>query len=107
MQTRMASPRWLMSRVSVLVVALTVLLCVLADPRSSRGQSPTPAGTDEPKKELVETVVVTAPAAGVTDYASGRETIFDAFYRTGLDSSKAYTVSNLSIRRDTTTFLLK
>jgi len=103
MRTPMPSSRWRMSRPPLLGVTLIALLSVLADPGSSRGQSPTPSGT-EPGKEIVETVVVTAPT---TDRAEGREAIFEAFYRTGLDTTRPYAIANVKIQKDTVTLHLK
>src|SRR5438093_1154543 len=48
-----------------------------------------------------------AAAPGGFDFAGQREEVFKAFYSTGLDTSTAYTVSNLVIKKDTMTLLLK
>ncbi|MGH9796720.1 MAG: hypothetical protein ACRD5D_01035, partial [Candidatus Polarisedimenticolia bacterium] len=48
-----------------------------------------------------------APAPAAEDFARDREKIFDAFYRTGLDTSRPYAVTNLSIKKDNVTLLLK
>src|SRR6266446_5920178 len=47
-----------------------------------------------------------APAAGV-DFFKERDAIFDAFYTTGLETSAPYTVTNLAIKKDNMTLLLK
>src|SRR5258706_396817 len=41
------------------------------------------------------------------DWAGQREEVFKAFYATGLDTSTAYTVTNLPIKKDNMTLLLK
>ena len=46
-------------------------------------------------------------AAGGFDFAANREEVFKAFYQTGLDTSKAYAVTNLAIKKDNMTLLLK
>lgn len=65
--------------------------------------APVPAAPAAPEPAL------SAPAggAGGVDFTADREAIFNAFYRTGLDTSKAYSVTNLSIKKDTMTLLLK
>ena len=44
---------------------------------------------------------------GGFDFAANREEVFKAFYQTGLDTSKAYSVTNLAIKKDNMTLLLK
>ncbi len=65
-----------------------------AAPAASPSPTATPAGSPA------------APPAGA-DYARDREAIFDAFYKTDLDTSKPYAVANLAIRKDNMTLLLK
>src|SRR2546426_878149 len=48
-----------------------------------------------------------APAPGGFDFAGQREEVFKAFYATGLDLTTAYTVTNLAIKKDNMTLLLK
>ena len=48
-----------------------------------------------------------APADAGVDYAKDRDAIFDAFYTTGLEATTAYAVSNLAIKKDNMTLLLK
>src|SRR5687767_11347114 len=47
-----------------------------------------------------EVVAGSAPASGLggKDFIADRDAIFDAFYTTGLDTTKPYSVSNLAIR---------
>ena len=45
--------------------------------------------------------------AGGHDFAANREEVFKAFYQTGLDTSKGYAVTNLAIKKDNMTLLLK
>ncbi len=50
----------------------------------------------------------TAPLGAVGfDFAANREDVFKAFYQTGLDTATAYSVTNLAIKKDTMTLLLK
>jgi len=51
----------------------------------------------------------TAPPAapGGFDFAGQREEVVKAFYSTGLDSSTAYAVTNLTLKKDTMTLVLK
>src|SRR6267154_1036928 len=48
-----------------------------------------------------------APASGGADVVKDRDAIFDAFYKTGLETGTAYAVTNLAIKRDSMTLLLK
>ncbi len=41
------------------------------------------------------------------DFAAHRDDVFNAFYQTGLDTSTGYSVTNVSIKKDTMTILLK
>jgi hypothetical protein len=66
-------------------------------------------GSGDGAASAQETAAPAAPAgsqAGV-NFARDREAIFDAFYKTGLDTSKPYAVANLTIRKDNMTLLLK
>ncbi|HEX9427085.1 MAG TPA: hypothetical protein VGA64_04805, partial [Candidatus Polarisedimenticolia bacterium] len=48
-----------------------------------------------------------APASGGADVVKDRDAIFDAFYKTGLETGTAYPVTNLAIKKDSMTLLLK
>jgi hypothetical protein len=65
-----------------------------------------PAGPAPEPQSAPSPPAAPGPQAGF-DYAGQREAIFDAFYKTGLDTSAPYAVSNLSIVKDNMTILLK
>lgn len=48
-----------------------------------------------------------AAPAGAVDFARDRVAIFDAFYATGLDTGAPYAVTNLTIKKDNVTIVLK
>ncbi|PYT37031.1 MAG: hypothetical protein DMF52_04535 [Acidobacteria bacterium] len=90
--------------------ALTLGLMVLGSPgMSSRGGSPAAQTASPPSANPAPIAAASpAPAApGGFDFAGKREEVFEAFYATGLDTSTAYTVSNLAIKKDSMTLLLK
>src|SRR5438093_8430365 len=90
--------------------ALTLGLIVLGSPgMSSRGGSPAAQTASPPSANPAPIAAASpAPAApGGFDFAGKREEVFAAFYATGLDTSTAYTVSNLAIKKDSMTLLLK
>src|SRR5437867_12760021 len=90
--------------------ALTLGLIVLGSPgMSSRGGSPAAQTASPPSANPAPIAAASpAPAApGGFDFAGKREEVFEAFYATGLDTSTAYTVSNLAIKKDSMTLLLK
>jgi hypothetical protein len=67
-----------------------------------------PAGSTAPAPGATPAPGAASPAAaGGYDFAANREEIFKAFYQTGLDTSKAYAVTNLAIKKDNMTLLLK
>src|SRR5438093_12362460 len=90
--------------------ALTLGLIVRGSPgMPSRGGSPA-AQTAPPASANPAPIAAASPAPaapGGFDFAGQREEVFEAFYATGLDTSTAYTVSNLAIKKDTMTLLLK
>ena len=92
------------------VFALALGLIVLGSPgMSSRGGSAA-AQTAPPAPASPAPIAAASPvpaAPGGFDFAGQREEIFKAFYSTGLDTSIAYAVTNLAIRKDTMTLLLK
>src|SRR2546428_11629045 len=90
--------------------ALTLGLIVLGSPgMSSRGGSPAAQTASPPSANPAPIAAASpAPAApGGFDFAGKREEGFSAFYATGLDTSTAYTASNLAIKKDSMTLLLK
>src|SRR5439155_2295223 len=88
------------------VFVLTVGLIALGAPGlSSRGGSP--AAQTPPPATTSSAPPPAAPAPSGFDFAGQREEVFKAFYSTGLDASTAYTVTNLAIKKDTMTLLLK
>src|SRR2546426_10239850 len=85
-------------------------LIVLGSPgMSSRGGSPAAQTASPPSANPAPIAAASpAPAApGGFDWAGQREEVFEAFYATGLDTSTSYTVSNLAIKKDSMTLLLK
>lgn len=91
------------------VFLLAFLLIVLGAPGfSSRTNAPraqTPPATSTPAPPPAAPAVPAAPSG--FDFAGQREEVFKAFYTTGLDTSVAYTVSNLAIKKDSMTLLLR
>lgn len=77
-------------------LALWLQPSLRGDGGTVRAQSATPPGEAAP-----------TPAPAGADFARDREKIFDAFYRTGLDVAHPYAVTNLSIKKDNVTLLLK
>ena len=61
-----------------------------------------------PPAPVASSAATTAQVGAVGfDFAANREDVFKAFYQTGLDTSTAYSVSNLAIKKDSMTLLLK
>ena len=89
------------ARRGVLVLALGIIVTGTPGAWSRTGREGTPPAA----------APATGPAAPVGavgfDFAGNREDIFKAFYQTGLDTSTAYSVTNLAIKKDTMTLLLK
>jgi hypothetical protein len=89
-----------LSRGGLVLAAATLALwlqpSLRGDGGTARAQSATPPGEAAP-----------TPAPAGADFARDREKIFDAFYRTGLDVARPYAVTNLSIKKDNVTLLLK
>ena len=93
--------------VPVLLGALTLgMVTLLAPGAFPQGGSATPPAAPPP---ATETEVITTGASGpaASDVFGRREEIFKAFYQTGLDTSKAYAITNLAIKKDNMTLLLK
>src|SRR5262245_24472100 len=85
------------TNLAVLIVTL-LSLAIGGGSETPIAQEPAPSETPSPP----------TPAAGASvDYVKDRESIFDAFYTTGLDTTKPYAVANLTIRKDNMVFLLK
>lgn len=104
------------SRVFVLVLLSALapgLITLVAPGAFSQGgsvsEAPGPAPDSDPPAGSITSAPEGAPpvAAGGFDFAVHREDVFKAFYQTGLDTSKAYTVANLAIRKENMTLLLK
>ncbi len=104
MTPTIASPsRYAASVPGALAVALMVLTLHPGVGRSVFAQSPPPAAP----AATPPAATAGAPAGSAVDYAKDRDAIFDAFYKTGLDTSTAYAVSNLPVKKDNMTLLLK
>jgi peptidase M1-like protein len=83
-----------------------------ATPGSAPGASASVAPTPPPGVPAAGTPATPAPSSGGApsggaDFAKDRDAIFDAYYTTGLDTTTAYTVTNLAIKKDNMTLLLK
>src|SRR5437773_913334 len=100
MPTSVGLPPWR----RVLIVALG-LIALGAPGLSSLGGSP--AAQTAPPVTATPAQPATASVPGRFDFAGQREEVFKAFYSTGLDTSTAYTVTNLAIKKDSMTLLLK
>src|SRR5438128_12564895 len=100
MSTSVQSFAW--RRVFILALGLFTLG---APGLSSRGGSP--AAQTAPQASASPASPAPAPAPGGFDFAGQREEVFKAFYATGLDLTTAYTVTNLAIKKDNMTLLLK
>ena len=93
--------------VPVLLGALALGMATLLAPGVfPQGGSATPAPAPPP---ATETQVITTGAAGPAagDVFGRRDEIFKAFYQADLDTSQAYAVTNLAIKKDNMTLLLK
>jgi hypothetical protein len=104
MEVEMQSSVGLLPWRRVLILALG-LIALGAPGLSSRGGSP--AAQTAPQATASPASPAAAPAPGGFDFAAKREEIFKTFYATGLDLSTAYTVTNLAIKKDNMTLLLK
>jgi len=104
MEVEMQASVGLLLRRRVLIPALG-LIALGAPGLSSRGGSP--AAQTAPQATASPASPAPAPAPGGFDFAGKREEVFKAFYATGLDLSTAYTVTNLAIKKDSMTLLLK
>src|SRR2546427_529783 len=104
MEVEMQASVGLLLRRRVLILALG-LIALESPGLSSRGSSP--AAQTAPQATASPASLAPAPAPGGFDFAGKREEVFKAFYATGLDTSTAYTVTNLSIKKDSMTLLLK
>jgi hypothetical protein len=107
MLTSAASLGW---RGLLVLAAVVSLLCFVAAPGDGAGstaaQEPAaPAG--EPPPSGAAAAQPAAPATTGVDFVKDREAIFKAFYATGLDTTKPYAVTNLAIKKDNMTLLLK
>src|SRR5437867_8839786 len=92
------------------VFALALGLIVLGPPGMPSREGSPAAQTGPPASANPAPIVAASPAPaapGGFDFAGKREEVFKAFYATGLDTSTAYTVSNLAIKKDSMTLLLK
>jgi peptidase M1-like protein len=88
--------------------ALIAVALVLALPgQAVRWEGPgTAAGQEQSStSEAPQPAAVASPTGA--DYVKDRDAIFEAFYTTGLDTANAYSVANLSIKKDNMTLLLK
>ena len=81
-----------------------LVLGLVAFNGAPRAQTP-PQTAATPSPAAATPAAPAAPAG--FDFAGQREAVFKAFYSTGLDTSTAYTVSNLAIKKDTMTLLFK
>jgi hypothetical protein len=90
--------RW---RGGLLLAALVLVLLSPAGPRPAAGSPQTPPGG------AASTAASSEPIGGSVDYARDREAIFDAFYTIGLETGAPLAVSDLAIRKDNVTLLLK
>jgi len=104
MEVEMQASAGLLLRRRVLILALG-LIALGAPGLSSRGGSP--AAQTAPQATASPASPAAAPAPGGFDFAGQREEVFKAFYTTGLEISTAYTVTNLAIKKDNMTLLLK
>src|SRR2546428_9377793 len=93
-----------LARRGVFVLALGVIA------RGARGaSSPTSReGAPPPAPTVAAPAAQSAPVGAVGfDFGANREDVFKAFYQTALDTSTAYSVTNLAIKKDSMTLLLK
>src|SRR5262245_66147317 len=101
MPTSPASLPW--NRVAILALGLVALA---VPGRPVWGTSP--AAPEAAPSPAAQAAPPAAPAGpGRFDFAGQREEVFKAFYSTGLDNATAYAVTNLAIKKDTMTLLLK
>jgi peptidase M1-like protein len=93
-------------RVLVLALGLMTMgmLENISGGRAPRAQTP-PQAAASPAPAATAPQAPAAPSG--FDFAGQREAVFKAFYSTGLDTSTAYSVTNLAIKKDTMTLLLK
>ncbi|OLC53418.1 MAG: hypothetical protein AUH92_06140 [Acidobacteria bacterium 13_1_40CM_4_69_4] len=93
-----------LARRGVFVLALGVIA-----PGAPGVSSPTsPEGAAPPAPTVAAPAAQSAPVGAVGfDFGANREDVFKAFYQTGLDTSTAYSVTNLAIKKDSMTLLLK
>src|SRR5882672_9024813 len=87
-----------------LLVSVVLLATLAILPATSQDQppAPPPAAPGVPSPSPVPPAA--PPAAGE---GQGKESLFEVFYKTGLDTSKAYAVTDLTLKKDTVTLLLK
>jgi hypothetical protein len=95
--------RW----VAVLAIALALTLAARAAAQAPPAAMPPPSGVPPSATAATPPPALSPAPAGGVDFAAQREAIFDAFYKTGLDISKAYAVKDLAIKKDNMTLLLK
>lgn len=110
----MPTPHLPRSRSALLGLALAAALLGLDTGRArgageppvqgAQSTSPQPAASQQPGAAAP---AVTGSAPGGIDLVKDRDAIFDAFYKTGLETATAYTVTNLTVKKDTMTLLLK
>jgi len=100
------------------VLALALFIAATGTPGASSSTTPSGAALaavpapppPEPPPAPESGSATPAPAQSAPagfDFAGHREEIFDAFYQIGLDASTGYTITNLSIKKDNMTLLLK
>jgi hypothetical protein len=94
------SPR---SRTGTLVMAVALTSTLAAAGRDIARDS----GRTESTPPQAAPAAASAPAPEANPFARDRESIFDNFYKTGLDTETAYAVSNLALKKDNVTILLK
>jgi len=97
-------------RTLLALAALTAALFAPASPGDRPGAASAqdkPAVSTSPAPAQPSAAAAPSATAGGVDFAKDRDAIFDAFYKTDLDTSAAFTVSNLAIRKDNMTLLLK
>ena len=91
----MPTPLGLLTRRRIPVFGLIALGALMVNPPGGallQAQAPSSSATPAPP----------AGAPAGFDFAGQREEIFKAFYTTDLDTSTAYTVNNLAIKKDNT-----